>query len=242
LEERLSGVKHDSGKLRWDLLPLEPIQEVVRILTSGAKKYGDNNWQQIENLQDRYYAALLRHLYQWRTGELYDSESGSLHLSHMLTNIIFLLWDVLVVQKISPIKEEAVVKTEILNQASYAGTIASISSLDDRGTARISETGDLYPFHITSYSGRPPKVGDPVRVILNDNRNLLEIKGPREGFRTGTIVDIDREVEVIRIEAPNSEDIYLNFDSYSEKEPKLGDLVEILIDNNYGILGVKKIR
>lgn len=33
------------GKLRWDLLPLAEIEDIVRVYTEGAKKYADNSWQ-----------------------------------------------------------------------------------------------------------------------------------------------------------------------------------------------------
>ena len=41
------GKKNDfqDGKLRWDLLPLEEIEDIVKVYTSGANKYGENTWQ-----------------------------------------------------------------------------------------------------------------------------------------------------------------------------------------------------
>ena len=80
----------DSDKLRWDLLPIDCVEEVVKILTFGASKYGPNNWQGVE--PDRYYAALMRHLSASRQGEMNDSETGLSHLSHAMCNVIFLLW------------------------------------------------------------------------------------------------------------------------------------------------------
>ena len=88
----LTSAKFDKDKLRWDLLPLEVIEECVKILTFGASKYGENKWQHLDNYNDRYFAALMRHLVAYRKGEKVDSESGQLHLSHALTNIVFLIW------------------------------------------------------------------------------------------------------------------------------------------------------
>jgi hypothetical protein len=85
-----SGKKYDNGKLRWDLLPLGPVEEVVEILTYGAEKYGPNNWQMVEDWEDRYFAALMRHLVAWRKGERDDKESGLPHLAHALCNLTFL--------------------------------------------------------------------------------------------------------------------------------------------------------
>ena len=44
-EKRNNGLKNDvaEDKLRWDLLPIEEIEELVDILTKGAKKYADNS-------------------------------------------------------------------------------------------------------------------------------------------------------------------------------------------------------
>lgn len=56
------GKKNDyqDGKLRWDLLPLEEIEDIVKLYTAGSIKYGDNNWQNLENGYRRYKAAMLR--------------------------------------------------------------------------------------------------------------------------------------------------------------------------------------
>lgn len=84
------GLKFDTDKLRWDLLPIECVEEVVKILSFGAKKYGPNNWQNVE--PDRYYAALMRHLVASRKGEKLDPESGLSHMAHVMCNVLFLLW------------------------------------------------------------------------------------------------------------------------------------------------------
>ncbi len=88
------GKKFDNGKLRWDLVPYEAVEEVVKVLTFGADKYGDYNWQKVEPFQDRYFAALMRHLVAWKKGEDIDPESGVHHLSHAACNCVFLLWNI----------------------------------------------------------------------------------------------------------------------------------------------------
>jgi hypothetical protein len=90
MEEK--GSKYDGDKLRWDLLDLGLVEEVVKILTFGANKYSPNNWQKVENGEDRYYAALMRHLTEYRKGNRIDEESGLNHLSHLMCNVLFLLW------------------------------------------------------------------------------------------------------------------------------------------------------
>ena len=85
------GMKFDTGKNRLDLVEPEFIENVGKVLTFGAKKYAPNNWQKVEEPVDRYYAATLRHLLAWRRGEKIDPESGLNHLSHVATNIMFLM-------------------------------------------------------------------------------------------------------------------------------------------------------
>jgi hypothetical protein len=85
------GFKYDQGKLRYDLLPPQEIEQIVEVLTMGAAKYSDNSWQDVENGIDRYYAAAMRHLQSWRQGEVTDNESGLPHLAHVATNIVFLM-------------------------------------------------------------------------------------------------------------------------------------------------------
>jgi len=84
------GIKSDEGKLRWDLLPLELIEGIVKVLTYGAKKYTENGWQSAPNAKARYKAALLRHLVAYSKGEKIDPESGLPHIDHLQTNAMFL--------------------------------------------------------------------------------------------------------------------------------------------------------
>lgn len=86
------GKKYDNGKIRYDLIPPECLKELAKILTFGSEKYGANNWQNLENYNERYYSALMRHIEAWRSGEMHDPESGELHLSHAMCNVMFLLW------------------------------------------------------------------------------------------------------------------------------------------------------
>lgn len=88
----MEGKKYDNGKLRYDLIPPEVIEALATVLTYGSDKYGDNNWQGLEDANRRYYAALMRHVESWRKGEEQDQESGLKHLSHVLCNAAFLLY------------------------------------------------------------------------------------------------------------------------------------------------------
>lgn len=85
-----AGQKDDKEKNRLDLIEPEFIEGVGKVLTFGANKYEPNNWQKVEDAEDRYYAATLRHLIAWRKGEKTDPESGLSHLDHVACNIMFL--------------------------------------------------------------------------------------------------------------------------------------------------------
>jgi hypothetical protein len=85
------GKKFDGGKLRYDLLPVKPIEDVTKVITFGANKYGDNNWKQLNNARERYYAACARHIAEYRKGNQIDDESGLPHLAHAMCNIIFIM-------------------------------------------------------------------------------------------------------------------------------------------------------
>lgn len=82
--------KNDQSKDRWDLLPLDVIGEIVKVLTDGAKKYTDNGWKKIS--PERYFAADMRHKTLRQKGQIRDIESGHYHLAHEACNIIFQLW------------------------------------------------------------------------------------------------------------------------------------------------------
>lgn len=86
------GIKLDKGKLRFDLLDQNFLDGLAAVLTFGAEKYSANSWQNIENAEERYYAALQRHLSAYRKGEQKDSESGINHLYHAAANIMFLAY------------------------------------------------------------------------------------------------------------------------------------------------------
>ena len=85
------GRKDDTGKNRLDLIEPEFIESVGKVLTFGVNKYEPNNWQNVDDGKDRYYAAALRHLMAYRKGEEKDPESGLSHLEHVACNIMFLL-------------------------------------------------------------------------------------------------------------------------------------------------------
>jgi hypothetical protein len=85
------GVKHDQEKPRYSLLPPFALEEVVKVLTFGSKKYADFNWMELENPNDRLFSATNRHMWAWQRGEKLDSETMCNHLASAITNLLFML-------------------------------------------------------------------------------------------------------------------------------------------------------
>lgn len=84
------GRKDDAGKLRMDLIPPEAIFAIADILTSGAGRYGDRNWEQGITF-GRVFAAVMRHLWHWWARHGVDPDSGRSHLWHALVGVAFLV-------------------------------------------------------------------------------------------------------------------------------------------------------
>jgi hypothetical protein len=88
----IKGLKNDTTKPRWSLLPKGTIRLVIEVLEFGAKKYGFENWKNVENAQQRYYDAAMRHIQSWWNGERIDPETKSHHLAHAVCCLLFLLF------------------------------------------------------------------------------------------------------------------------------------------------------
>ena len=88
--------RYNSGKPRLDLLPIDLMTGLSRVLEYGESKYGRNNWRKGAPATEQV-ACLLRHLQpimealntDSREG-LFDAESGLPHVDHMLFNVLSL--------------------------------------------------------------------------------------------------------------------------------------------------------
>lgn len=89
------GVKKDEGKARFELLAYEVLQAVARILTEGAKKYEDRNWEK-GIAYGRIFGAVQRHLAEWwnapREGQdgINHADGKESHLDHAICGLMFL--------------------------------------------------------------------------------------------------------------------------------------------------------
>lgn len=67
------------------------MEAIARVKEFGANKYDDGNWRLGNKPDEEYYDSLFRHLDYHFKGELYDSDSGCLHLAHAVWNLCALL-------------------------------------------------------------------------------------------------------------------------------------------------------
>lgn len=86
----MEGRKDDQGKTRIELIPPSLVFAVGDILTFGAKKYADRNWEQGIKWS-RVFGGLMRHMWSWWRGENLDPETGKSHLWHAACCLAFLI-------------------------------------------------------------------------------------------------------------------------------------------------------
>ncbi len=77
------------GKVRAGLLQQFPraLMAVADVATRGAVKYSDGGWQHVDNGQQRYKDAAMRHWLK-QGMETHDQDSGLLHASHLAWNCL----------------------------------------------------------------------------------------------------------------------------------------------------------
>ena len=83
------GLRFDQGKLRYDLVPQDALEGMVKVLSLGAEKYGERNWENGMKWM-RCVGSLFRHMALWLMGEDFDKETGLSHLDHVSCNAFFL--------------------------------------------------------------------------------------------------------------------------------------------------------
>jgi hypothetical protein len=83
------GLRFDEGKNRLDLLPPFAINEFAKVMTAGAIKYAEKNWEKGMSWS-KVIASAKRHLQAIESGEDFDAETGLLHAAHLMCNAAFL--------------------------------------------------------------------------------------------------------------------------------------------------------
>lgn len=86
--------KYDDGKPKPSLLLsgcANAVNAVIKVLGFGLAKYKvPNSWKHVDNAEERYFDAMLRHTMALASGELVDPESKLPHIDHIATNALFL--------------------------------------------------------------------------------------------------------------------------------------------------------
>lgn len=87
------SIKNDrkDDKVMMELLPWPELEEVGKVYTAGAKKYGPNKWQNLPDGYQKYKGAMLRHLTELEKGNDIDPETGCLHAAQIVWNAIAML-------------------------------------------------------------------------------------------------------------------------------------------------------
>lgn len=83
------ALRHNSGKPRWYLVDFDALEDLVKVLEFGAKKYDENNWKKGLKTTE-IVESLIRHISAYLRGEDNDPESGLPHSGHIMCNAMFL--------------------------------------------------------------------------------------------------------------------------------------------------------
>lgn len=78
-----TAIKHDVGKTDWAILPLDALEEIIKVFQFGEKKYARGNYANGEGLEyTRILNSLMRHTTSFMRGEDNDPETGLSHMAH----------------------------------------------------------------------------------------------------------------------------------------------------------------
>lgn len=84
------GLRYNSGKVKFGLIPGHWTRVLAQILTVGAKKYAPRNWEK-GLVHSEILDSLHRHLDSFLKGERYDPETKCHHLGHVAWNALALM-------------------------------------------------------------------------------------------------------------------------------------------------------
>ena len=83
------AMRFNENKPKWSLVDFDSLEDMVKVLEFGAKKYSADNWKNGLNT-DEVVESLLRHIFKYLSGEDLDEESRLPHTGHILCNAMFL--------------------------------------------------------------------------------------------------------------------------------------------------------
>lgn len=95
---REQGIKQDSGKPRWELVPMKALEGIALVMQDAIEpteqfpngRYEKHSWQKVD--PRRYLAALVRHVAELQNGQEYTEDTKMRVIDAVLTNAMFLSW------------------------------------------------------------------------------------------------------------------------------------------------------
>lgn len=99
-----AGLRHNKGKIRYDLFEPFAMEELAKVFTKGAEKYAENNW--LKGMKwSKMQASLMRHFEAFKKGEDFDfdptckecvsgtcvNHTGLLHMAQVAWNALALV-------------------------------------------------------------------------------------------------------------------------------------------------------
>lgn len=157
----MEGKKYDAGKPDWSLLPLDAVEEVVRVLTFGAGKHSREGWRTLPDANNRNFAAAMRHLVAFRRGDTQDVESGCSNLAHAICRLMFML-EAGNDEEAEKTKSEVIIKYYLLRSPNM-----TIDGKPFSGSLRDAETDDLV-FGADEYTRAVELMGPRDQIWLVD--------------------------------------------------------------------------
>lgn len=84
----MAGNRFNEGKLRYDLIPQEFLDELAKVFTYGAEKYGVDNWRKGLSWRD-CLASAERHQRAFASGKDYNTDDNPnlLHVANAAANL-----------------------------------------------------------------------------------------------------------------------------------------------------------
>lgn len=194
-----AGKKDDSEKPRFDLIDGYAMEQLAKVLTFGAKKYGEHNWRKGISYS-RLIAAAERHLNAIQQGEDNDEETGLPHAAHLLCCAMFLTWT----QEYRKGKDDRWGTTSLdgmLKDAGFASEYANVATVqglrDLENKLRDAKLGDVVrgvpengvqPNDKIQVKHTPdwhwnttPKLKIGTRLRLIDHPGVYEVVGEQHG-------------------------------------------------------------
>lgn len=190
------GLRFDTGKNRVDLLSPQALEGAAEVLTYGANKYAERNWER-GMAYSKVYGPLLRHLLKWWRGEEVDEESGLHHLKHVLCNALFLVH--YLETGVGTDDRPKVGSPQKLAGADLVGVgiPKQLHALGQRETSGVLATPHLTPQAIAQRADKAADHAEP--VISLPGYGLVPLKTVIEALRDSAAKDEDKAVEAERI-------------------------------------------